>query len=270
MKHLLSLLAIAALVFALACGGDDDDDSGSPTPGQPDGTPTTVPTPTPTLPPLRPDFTPDASTPGLLPTPDSDAIVVESPQPNTEIRSPLIVRGTATEAAGDRVVVSVESDGDVVTRQGVDLVDGAFEVELVFNMPEDADEGAVRVVGEATGSGVTRQRTVVAVTLAESDVIVDSPKEGDASTSPLNVRGEARSQDGIVHARLLDASGDLIAETEAEVAPGAERAPFQFDFPFTVDNETTARLEVYVEEGGDEVALYGVLVGLRPGSNVEE
>jgi hypothetical protein len=200
-----------------------------------------------------------------------DAIVVDSPAENAEIRSPITVRGTATEAAGDRVVVSVESrNGDILAREGVDLVDGSFEVELFFNMPEDADDGLVRVVGEATGSGVTRQRTIVGVTLAEGDVIVDRPRPGDVSASPLAVRGEARSPDGTVHARLLDASGDVIAETQAEVAPGPERSDFQFDFPFTVANETTAVLEVYIEEDGEPAGSFTLLVGLRPGTPAEE
>ena len=117
MKRLLTLMVLAALALTVACGGDDDDD-GEVAPGTVEGTPTVVPTPTPTLPPLRPDFTQDAATPGALATPDTEAIVIESPERDAKISSPIRVRGTVSEAAGPRVVINVQTErGQVLARQ---------------------------------------------------------------------------------------------------------------------------------------------------------
>jgi hypothetical protein len=270
MKQLLTLLALAALVFVSACGGDDDDSEATPG-SNVEGTPTTVPTPTPTLPPLRPDFTPDASTPGTLPTPDEGAITVDEPAPEAEIESPVLVRGRVTEAAGARVIVTLQTNNrQELASQAVDVVDGEFEVELVFNGLERPRPGAIRVIGESTGSGLTRPRGGVGVTIAEGLVYVSRPDEEDRSISPLTVSGSARAPGGKVYGRLLGSAGELLGEGEADAPEGPERSDFSFDIPFTVSNNTPAQLEVYARDGDDEVGLFTVMVTLLPGMATPE
>ena len=123
-----ALLAAAAVLLGLACGGNGDGEQNieisfsSPTP-----TPVTTPTATPT-PLTSPSPTPLRNVCGSNPNPALvSELQVQEPQPDERVKSPLHVRGWGSEIALDNsgvVVAVIDVNGDPLTLNGDDTSKG--------------------------------------------------------------------------------------------------------------------------------------------------
>ena len=95
-------------------------------------------------------------------------------------------------------------------------------------------------------------------------IFVEQPLEGDAVTSPLTVRGDARVFEANVSLRLETAAGEVFGETFATAAEGAPgRGPFRAEIAFAVDEPTAAELVAYEESADDGSEQHVVRVPVR-------
>ena len=95
-------------------------------------------------------------------------------------------------------------------------------------------------------------------------ILVEAPLEGDATASPLTVRGTARVFEANVSLRLESATGEVLAETFAAASEGAPgRGDFEAEIPFDVEEPTEATLVAYEVSADDASEQRVVRVPVR-------
>jgi hypothetical protein len=89
---------------------------------------------------------------------------------------------------------------------------------------------------------------------------VDQPSEGDAVSSPLNVRGQVAAFEATFKIAIFDEDGDQLADVTAMSLEGQTLAPFEEEVAFSVTEETPACLWVYEASARDGEPIHVVQI----------
>ena len=277
--HLLAPFGLALLLLAaVACG--DDDGGESPTPTATDSTPTQTAfetrTPQPTLAESICADNPDPATVTELrvATPArGDSRTTPLDILGTTGTSPVILRSTLYDEAGEVIAETAETDAEEDTTQFALRLDFAVTAETpaclwVYKVgeddePEDVVQIALVLVTEEAPRGVCGPNPEPATL----DVLrVDEPSAEDQVSSPLTVSGAIVLTSGELTLTLYDENGDEIAEETSSVESEGqgELEPFESELEFDVSTETEACLWVWEAEEGTAINVRQVPVTLQP------
>jgi Immunoglobulin-like domain of bacterial spore germination len=120
------------------------------------------------------------------------------------------------------------------------------------------------------GSGITLS---MAATGEVPPIVVTSPRPGDAVTSPVTIAGTADVFEATVSIRIVDAVGNVVAETFTTATCGTGcRGEFSTQVPFAVAEEQAGEIVVYeasAQDGGP-INEVRIPVTLLPGDNLED
>lgn len=109
--------------------------------------------------------------------------------------------------------------------------------------------------------------TAVASPAASTNIEVMRPQKMDKAFSPLVVSGNARVFENVVSVRLIDSSGNVLAQTTTMAnSPDAGKfGPFQAEIEYKVDSPQKGTLEVYAvsPKDGSEIDKVTIPVDLE-------
>lgn len=181
-------------------------------------------------------------------------ITVDQPTAGQSVASPISVRGKARVPNGQVQVRLVGREGQVLAEGSAW---GGVEATVPFSLTlhyavTEAQDGVIEAYRRDQATLQVRDRITVPVTLvpplivtAPPAITVSQPISGQQATSPLSVRGEANTANGLVWVRLWDGANRVVARGIAWVGRGRGPQPFVVDLHFVTPITQRGMLEVY-------------------------
>ena len=197
----------------------------------------------------------------VTPQPQSVSITIQTPSDNAQVDTTnrVLVGGSGVNLVGNDVVVrALDSNGKLLAQQTTRASSNQWQVSLSLLVP-DGTHGTIYTVAQSPTNGAIIADALINVTFSSNVVVVGQPQteqklfitqpSPDGSVAPsgqVQVAGRVVGPfDGDVFVRVIDAQGNVLAETQATLTPVNDRGDFTWQALLSVNTTAGSRGMIY-------------------------